>query len=109
MAQQEMTTRVLVVSEDPYLHRGGESSDGVSRGSRRGHVMVRPLPASAERSCLLLPVASGEDAYAAAERLRRSVASVRMRVASGDVVTITVSVGAASTADLGPLEPERLY
>lgn len=62
-----------------------------------------------EEFALLLPGATGDEALAAAERVRSAVATVRVHSAAGEIISITTSVGCASTSDLGEVSVSDLY
>ena len=62
-----------------------------------------------EEFAVLLPGASSQEALAAAERVRSAVGAVQLHPSAGGEIRITVSVGCASTADLGALAPSELY
>lgn len=97
---------------DRYGHPVGDrllKAVGVAIASavRKGETAAR---VGGEEFGVLLPGASGSIAVATAERLRVAVAAVQLHPSrSGSVITITLSVGCVSTADLGSLTPEELY
>ncbi|MGI8774503.1 MAG: GGDEF domain-containing protein [Actinomycetota bacterium] len=96
---------------DRYGHPEGDRllrAVGVAISSvvRHGETAAR---VGGEEFALLLPGASGEEAVAAAERVRSAVAAVQLHLSHGLLITITVSVGCASTSDLGDIEPAELY
>lgn len=62
-----------------------------------------------EEFAVLLPGASGEEAFLAAERIRSAVAAVQLHPSSGVPITITVSIGAAASEDLGSGGTKELY
>ena len=62
-----------------------------------------------EEFALLLPGADGREALAAAERVRASVAAVQLHPSHGGTIHVTVSVGCASSADLGTWDAASLY
>lgn len=73
---------------------------------RQGETAAR---VGGEEFALLLPGATGQEALAAADRVRAAVAAVRLHPSHGGLVTITVSVGCASTGELGELGIGQLY
>lgn len=82
---------------DRYGHQIGDEvlrqlAMGLPAAARRESLVARY---GGEEFVVLLPDASSEDAVIAAERLRRAAADVV-------AVSVTVSVGVASLADLGP-------
>lgn len=96
---------------DRYGHPEGDRllkrvAGALASVARQGETAAR---VGGEEFALLLPGAAGEDAFAAAERVRAAVAAVQFHPSHGAVMTITVSVGCASTGDLGPLSPRELY
>ncbi|MGI8708919.1 MAG: GGDEF domain-containing protein [Actinomycetota bacterium] len=96
---------------DRYGHPEGDLllkgvAGAIASVVRRGETAARV----AGEEFALLPGAAGEDAYAAAERVLAAVGAVRLHPSSrGGLIKIAVSVGCASTADLGGLTPEELY
>lgn len=62
-----------------------------------------------EEFALLLPGATGEEALAAAERVRNAVATARVHAATGESISITTSVGCAASDDLGDVSASHLY
>ncbi|MGI8708958.1 MAG: GGDEF domain-containing protein [Actinomycetota bacterium] len=96
---------------DRYGHPEGDRllkrvAGALASVARQGETAAR---VGGEEFALLLPGAAGEDAYAAAERVRAAVAAVQLHPSYGGLITITVSVGCASTGALGPLSPRELY
>lgn len=97
---------------DRYGHPVGDLllkrvAGAIASVARRGETAAR---VGGEEFALLLPGAAGDDAFAAAERVRAAVAAVRLYPSSrGSLITVAVSVGCASAADLGGLTPEELY
>lgn len=96
---------------DQYGHPEGDRllkavARAISSVARHGETAAR---VGGEEFALLLPGADGEQAVAASERVRRAVAALRLRQETGPAICITVSVGCASTADLGQLSPDELY
>lgn len=79
----------------------------ISSVVRHGETAAR---VGGEEFGFLLPGANGDESAAAAERIRDAVAAVRVHQSKPRFdIRITVSVGCASTADLGSLAPEELY
>lgn len=96
---------------DRYGHPEGDRllkavAKAISSVARHGETAAR---VGGEEFALLLPGADGAQAVAASERVRRAVAGVRLKPKAGPTISITVSVGCASTADLGQLSPDELY
>lgn len=96
---------------DRYGHPEGDRllrsvALAISSVIRQGETAAR---VGGEEFAVLLPGASNEEALAAAERVRSAVAAVQLHPSSGGAITITVSVGCASTSGLGPLTPSELY
>lgn len=96
---------------DRYGHPEGDRllravGRAIASVTRHGETAAR---VGGEEFALLLPNASGEDAFGASERVRSAVAAVQLHPSHGGPLTITVSVGCASTGDLGDLKPSELY
>jgi diguanylate cyclase (GGDEF)-like protein len=81
-------------------------SNALASVARHGETAAR---VGGEEFAVLLPGATGNDAFAAAERVRSAVAAVQLHPSHGGPIMITVSVGCASTADLGDMTTAELY
>lgn len=96
---------------DRYGHQEGDRLLGavalaITSIMRGGETAAR---VGGEEFAVLLPGASGEEAFVAAERIRGAVAAVQLHPSSGAPITITVSVGAAASEDLGSGGTRELY
>lgn len=116
--REESALALLMIDLDHFKrvndHHGHPEGDRLLRAVGRAIASVARQGETAariggEEFALLLPGASGQDAFAAAERVRGAVAAVQLHPSHGGPITITVSVGCASTGDLGVVAPAELY
>lgn len=73
--------------------------------ARKGETAAR---VGGEEFALLLPGDDGESASRAGERVREAIRRASIRTVGSDA-SVTASVGVASTAELGPIDPRILY
>ena len=96
---------------DLHGHQVGDDvliacAQAILSAARRGETAAR---IGGEEFALLLPGDDGEAASRVGERVRRAIERVATPTASGEPVRVTASVGVASSAGLGSIEPRLLH